>query len=617
MAESRTFRTSLPALWRILRRFWPHIRTQLPLIAGALLAMLAQIGLRLLEPWPLKFLFDRFFDASSRGPAMAITGPESFNTVVILTLLALSVVVITGLRSAASYLNTVGLALAGNRVLTEVRREVYHHLLRLSLAYHTQARNGDLITRITGDVGRLQEVAVTAILPLLVNSLTLIGMLGLMFWMNWQLALIAVVTFPLVSLSMARLTGRIRVVAREQRRREGAMAATAAESLSAIKVVQAFSLEQTLEHAFSRQNKKSLHEGVRGKRLAARLERSVDVLIAFSTALVLWYGAWLVLRNELTPGDLIVFTSYLKGAFRPMRDLAKYTGRIAKATAAGERVLDVLDTTPEIQDRPNAVSAHPFRGAVSFQAVSFSYNPQHPVLQDISFRVQAGQRVALVGPSGSGKSTLVSLLLRLYDPTQGRILIDGCDIHTYTLASLRAQTSVVLQESVLFAVSVYDNIAYGSPDATPEEIEIAARQANAHDFIQALPHGYDTILGERGATLSGGQRQRIAIARATVRRAPVVILDEPTTGLDGENEWEVQEALERLTEGCTTFLIAHDLMTAQHADMILYLEDGRILERGTHADLMRLRGRYAAMYTLQSLSRNGASRKEQIYALAS
>jgi ATP-binding cassette subfamily B protein len=579
--------------------------------------MLAQIGLRLLEPWPLKFLFDRFFDAGSGWTVTDIRGLESLNTVGVLTLLALSVVVITGLRSAASYLNTVGLALAGNRVLTEVRREVYHHLLRLSLSYHTQARNGDLITRITGDIGRLQEVAVTAILPLLVNSLTVVGMLGLMFWMNWQLTLMAVVTFPLVSLSMVRLTGRIRVVAREQRRREGAMAATAAESLGAIKVVQAFSLEKTLEHAFSHQNRKSFQEGVRGKRLAARLERSVDVLIAFSTAMALWYGAWLVLRDELTPGDLIVFMSYLKGAFRPMRDLAKYTGRIAKATAAGERVLDVLDTTPEIRDLPNAVRAPAFQGSVRFQDVSFAYDPRHPVLQDTSFKVQAGQRVALVGPSGSGKSTLVSLLLRLYDPTQGRILIDGRDIQTYTLASLRAQISVVLQESVLFAATVRDNIAYGSPHATPEEIETAARLANAHDFIQALPQGYDTVLGERGATLSGGQRQRIAIARAAVRRAPVVILDEPATGLDGENEWEVKEALERLTEGCTTFLIAHDLVTAQHADMILYIEGGRILERGTHAELMRLRGRYAAMYTLQSLSRNGAARKEQSYALAS
>ncbi len=617
MTRSDAFRGSLPGLWRILRRFWPHIRKELLLIAGSLLAMLAQIGLRLLEPWPLKFLFDQFFDAGS-GPGVVNVGVlERLGPTGVLTLLALSVVVITGLRSAASYLNTVGLAVAGNRILAAVRSDVYHHLLRLSLSFHTQARNGDLITRITGDIGRLQEVAVTAVLPLVVNSLTLIGMLALMFWMNWQLALVAVLTFPLVSISLVRLTGRIREVAREQRRRESAIAATAAESLSAIKVVQTFSLEDTLEHAFSRQNKKSLKEGVQGKRLAARLERSVDVLIALSTALVLWYGAWLVLRDALTPGDLIVYMSYLKGAFRPMRDLAKYTGRIAKATAAGERVLNVLDTSPEIRDRPDAVPAPAFRGAVRFENVSFAYDPERPVLQNVSFEVAAGQRVALVGPSGSGKSTLVSLLLRLYDPAGGHILIDGYDIRAFSLASLRAQVSVVLQESVLFAVSVRENIAYGSPGVTREEVEAAARLANAHDFIQALPQGYETVLGERGATLSGGQRQRVAIARAAVRQAPIVILDEPTTGLDGENVWEVTEALERLTEGRTTFLIAHDLLAARHADLILYLEGGRLVEHGTHAELMRLRGRYAAMYTLQSMSRNGTARRERVYALAS
>jgi ATP-binding cassette subfamily B protein len=437
-----------------------------------------------------------------------------------------------------------------------------------------------------------------------------------MFWMNWQLALVALLAFPLVSLSMLRFTGRIQDVARKQRRREGALAATATESIGAIKVVQAFSLEKTLERAFSRQSKKSLREGVRGKRLAARLERTVDVLIATGTALVLWYGAWLAVSGALSAGDLVVFLNYLKRAFRPMRDLAKYSGRIAKATAAGERVLDVFETVPEIRDLPGAVCAPPFRGAVRFEDVSFAYEPAQLVLQDVSFEVWPGQHVALVGPSGGGKSTLASLLLRLYDPVQGRILIDKRDIREYTLASLRAQISIVLQESILFAVSVRDNIAYGSPDATDEEIEAAARLANARDFIQALPEGYDTILGERGETLSGGERQRIAIARAAVRQAPIVILDEPATGLDKENERAVSEALERLTRERITFLIAHDLRTAQQADLILYLEKGRIVERGAHAELMRCGGRYGAMYNLQSLLQSDdVAEEEVIYAL--
>jgi ATP-binding cassette subfamily B protein len=325
--------------------------------------------------------------------------------------------------------------------------------------------------------------------------------------------------------------------------------------------VQALSLEAALEQAFSSQNAKNLSEGVKGKQLAAGLGRTVDVLTAVGTAFVLWYGARLVLSGVLTPGELLVFIAYLKNAFKPMRDLAKYTGRIAQATASGERVLDV-----------------------------------HP-----------GQQVALVGPSGSGKSTLVSLLLRLYDPQEGRVMIDGRDIRDYTLESLRTQIGIVLQESMLFAVSTRDNIAYGWLNATDAEIKAAARLANAHDFITALPEGYDTILGERGATLSGGERQRIAIARAAVRRAPLLVFDEPTTGLDRENERVVSEALERLTEGRTTFLIAHNLRTVEQADLILYLERGRIVERGTHAELMRANGRYAAMYALQASSLDTAA----------
>jgi ATP-binding cassette, subfamily B, bacterial len=315
--------------------------------------------------------------------------------------------------------------------------------------------------------------------------------------------------------------------------------------------------------------------------------------------LVLGFGALLVMRGALTPGGLLVFLAYLKTAFRPVRDLAKYTGRLAKATAAGERVLDLLDRTPDVRDLEGAVPAESLHGHVRFDAVSFAYENGSPVLRHVSFAADPGQQIALVGPSGIGKSTTVSLILRLYDPTAGRVMIDGRDIRDYTLASLRSQIGVVLQDSILFAASVWDNIAYGAPDVTREEIETAARLANAHDFIQALPNGYDTVLGERGATLSHGQRQRIAIARAAVRKAPLLILDEPTTGLDEENQRAVIEALKRLAAGRTTFLITHDLTFAADADLILYLEGGSVRERGRHADLLRAQGRYARLYRLQ------------------
>jgi ATP-binding cassette subfamily B protein len=602
VALSKTLRISLSGLFRILRRFWPQIRKQLPLIGGSLLALLAEIGLRLLEPWPLKFIFDRVIVTSPDSRSVDLGLGDTGQTVGQLALAVLAVVLIAGLRAGASYLNTVSLALAGNRVAMEIRTRLYRHLLHLSLSYHSRARSGDLLTRIMSDIGRLQEVAVTALLPTLVHSLTLVGMVGLMFWMNWPLALMALAVFPLFFLSTLRISGRIREVARKQRRREGAMAATAAESIGAIEVVQAFCLEDTLERTFSAASRKSFKEGVRGKRLASRLERTVDVLIAIDQALVLGYGAWLVLRGASTPGDLLVFLSYLKGAFRPMRDLAKYTGRLAKATAASERVLDVLDTPSDVTDLPGATPAPTFYGETCFENVCFGYELSHPVLKDISFEALPGQCVALVGPSGSGKSTLASLLLRLHDPQLGCIRIDGADLRTYTLSSLRAQISIVLQESTLFGVSIRDNITCGLQDVTPEQVEIAARLANAHDFIMELPAGYDTVLGERGVTLSGGERQRIAIARAAVREAPIVILDEPATGLDNENEHAVQEALERLTWGRTTFLIAHDLRSTERADLILYLDRGRIAECGTHRELMRQRGRYAAMYNLQSLS---------------
>ncbi|MEM1310733.1 MAG: ABC transporter ATP-binding protein, partial [Cyanobacteria bacterium P01_H01_bin.153] len=318
------------------------------------------------------------------------------------------------------------------------------------------------------------------------------------------------------------------------------------------------------------------------------------------TALVLWRGVQLALQGAVTPGDLLVFVTYLKVAFKPMRQLAKYTGQIAKATASGERIIHLMKTEPDVQDLRGAIAAPPFRGAVRCEDVTFAYRTEQGILRYLSFDVEAGQQVAIVGPSGSGKSTLVSLLLRLYDPLEGRVLIDGHDLREYTLASLRAQISIVLQDSILFAASVRDNIAYGSPDATDADIIAAAQLANAHDFIEALPDGYDTLLGERGATLSGGQRQRIAIARAAIRNAPIVILDEPTSGLDNASEQVVVEALQRLTRDRTTFWISHNLRPTQNADQIFYLEQGQLWERGTYAELMRLNARYARLYRLQN-----------------
>jgi len=587
-----------------MRRFAPNIRRQRGLLAGATGLLILEAAMRLLEPWPLKFVFDRVIVDTPADGKSGIPLLDRMSSDVLLLVCAGAVVVFAGLRAGASYLSTVGIALAGNRVLTEVRADLYRHVQRLSLRYHTRSRGGDLLTRLTGDIGRLQEVAVTAALPLAANLLTLTGMVAVMLWLDWRLTVVALVVFPLFAPGLVHRGGSIRTVSRKQRKREGELASVAAESLGAIKVVQALSLEKTLERRFARSNDASLKEGVQAKRLAAGLERRVDLLVGIGTALVVFFGARQVQRGAMTPGDLVVFLLYLKTAFKPMRDLAKYTGRLARAAASAERVLDVLDTEPEICDRPGAVAAPPLRGAVRFESVSLAYEPDGPpALAELDLEVAPGRRVALTGPSGAGKSTLVSLLPRLYDPTAGRVTVDGHDLRDLTLESLRSQIAIVLQDSVLFAASVRDNIALGAPGADDAAVRAAARLANAHDFITAMPGGYDTVVGERGATLSGGERQRIAIARAALRRAPITILDEPTTGLDEANRRTVVEALERLTAGSTTFVISHDLESVREADLILWLERGRVRERGTHVELLAAGGAYAAAFELQALTR--------------
>ena len=602
MPKPTNLRESLPSLWRISKYFWPHARKYQGLMAASLFALFAEVGLRLIEPWPLKFVFDRILAHGKRDRLSFLPDVAGVDPMIALTFAAVAVVAITGLRSIASYWQTIGFAQIGNRVLRKVRSQLYRHVQYLSLSFHTRARTGDLVVRVISDVGMLQDVAVTALIPTLAKVLIVSGMIGLMFYMNWQLALIAVAVFPLFWLRTVTLTHRIREVAQKQRRQEGAMAATAAESINAIKTVQALSLEEAFAQSFSSESERSLKEDVKGKRLSATLERSVDVIIAIATALVLWQGTRLVLRGGISPGDLLVFLAYLKSAYRPVQDFAKYTGRLAKATAAGERVIDLLERVPDVCDSPDAARASAFRGGVSFENVRFAYEPGHPALEGIEIETRPGQRVVIVGPSGSGKSTLVGLILRLYDPQQGRVLIDGQDVRRFTLESLRSQISVVLQDNILFAVTVRDNIACGAPGASFDQVREAARAANAHDFIMALPQGYETILGERGATLSHGQRQRVAIARAALRPAPILILDEPTTGLDKKNEQAVLEALDRLNQGRTTFLITHDLRHARVADLVLYHDSGRIVERGTHDALLRADGRYAALYRLHSLA---------------
>jgi ATP-binding cassette subfamily B protein len=616
MARPENLQESLPIFGRFVRRFWPALRKHRALMAGSVLVLVSEVFLRLLEPWPLSFVIDHVIAPVGPGRGLRLPGLEELSDGALITAAAAALVAAVGLRACSQYLSSIGFALSGNRFLTEVRDDLYRHVQALSLSFHSRSRSGDLLVRVIGDVALLREVTVTALLPLLGNCLVLGGMCLVMLWMDWRLALVAGSTVPLFWLSTVHLGRRIQDAAREQRRREGGLASTAAESIGAIQTVQAYSLDAIFSKAFRSANRQSLREGVRGQRLAAQLERSVDLLSAVSQALVLWFGAHAVLSGRLSAGELLVFTSYLRNAFRPVSNFAKYAARLAKASAAGERVLDVMDQEPDVRDLPGAVEAPPLRGAIRFEGVSFAYEPGHPILRDVSFEVRPGQRVAIVGPSGSGKSTLLRLLVRFYDPTQGRILVDGRDLRELTLASLRAQMGIVLEDTLLFAASVHDNIAYGRPAATPAEVVEAARLAEADGFVCALPEGYASVLGERGVTLSKGQRQRIAVARAALREAPLFLLDEPTSGLDEESEGAVIEALERVSRGRTTLLVTHELRHATRCDAIFFVERGGIVERGSHDELLALGSRYAATYRMQASPRGERLRRGASHALA-
>ncbi len=600
MARPKNTHDSFSRFGQVLRHFLPALSKEKPLIAGAMVALFSSVTFRLLEPWPLKFILDLLIPNKAPRTNGLFPALNNLEPNAILILAPLSLVVVVALCATSDYFKTVGFALLGNRVMTRIRGKLYRHLQALSLSFHDKARSGDLLVRIIGDIKLMRDVAVTALLPLMASVLILVGMFTVMFILNWQLTLLSLAVMPLFGLSTVRLGKRIHAAARKQRQREGAMAATASEAINSVKVVQALSLEDHFESSFSSQNKRSLSEGVKTRRLAARLERTADILIAIATAAVMGYGAKLVLDNQLTAGDLVVFLTYMKRGFRPLQDFAKYAGRLAKAAAAGERIVELLDQTPDIQDAPDAIDAPPLEGKVEFAHVDFEYEEDVPTTSDLSLTIKPGQYAVIAGDSGAGKSTLLSLMLRLYDPQQGVISIDGTDIRDWTLPSLRGQISVVLQDTILFAADVSENIALGASDVDQEQIEAAARLANAHEFIKNLPQGYDTVLGERGVNLSQGQRQRIAIARAAVRNAPILLLDEPTVGLDENNERSVRDALRRLARGRTTLLVTHDLRQTMDADVIFFIADGCISESGTHQQLLKENGTFAQLYRSQT-----------------
>jgi len=507
-----------------------------------------------------------------------------------------------------SYSKEFFLSATAQRVAFGLRSALFAHIQRLPLAFHDRQRTGDLITRVTNDVTKVQELVTDDLLVGgATNLLLVVGILIVMLLIDRKLGLIATLSAPLIVLTTSYYRRRIRAQEQQVRDKEGDIASLAQETISSIRVVKAFGREGFETQRFNEQTGEMLEAGLRVARLEARFSWALNVVTAVSLAALVSFGTYQVMVGALSAGTLVVFIQYIRDLQSPLLSLSRLSTKVAKAAIRAGRVVEVLNERPAVEERPGARPAPRFRGQIRFDHVSFGYgigmppySPERLVLRDIDLTIEPGEVVAIVGPTGAGKSTLASLILRLYDPLQGAVLIDGHDIREYKLDSVVDQMSVVLQESLLFQTTIRENIAYGQPKAAFRKIWEAACIAYCEEFIRRLPQGFDTVVGERGTMLSGGQRQRIAIARAVIRDAPILILDEPTAGLDAEAENIVMQALERLMRGRTTIMIAHQLATVRRANRIYVLDGGEIVEVGTHEELVAQGGTYKRAFQLQT-----------------
>ncbi len=568
------------------------------------LGLVAAVGegiANLLGPWPLKIVLDNVLRGRQihgwLNPfILKISAGDKHGVLLFAAAAALAIAMLGAL---CSYYEKYFTTSVGQWVMHDLRGRLYSRMQRLSLAFHDQAKTGDLTSRITGDIDSVQSFITTGLLSALINSLTLVGMIGVMFYINWKFTLIALSVVPVLFLVVYHYTRLIKKSSKEVREQEGKIASVIQEVLTSMHVVKAFAREDYEQRRLEEESLESVELAMRARGLKAKLYPIVEIIVAIGTSLVLWFGARMVLDGTLSAGSLVVFILYLGKMYKPMQDLSKMTDAYSKAAVGYDRIREVLEMESDVKDLPGARPAPRFKGLIEFDNVTFGYEAERCILQGLSLRVKPGQIAALVGPTGAGKSSVFSLLSRFYDPLSGVVKIDGRDIKTYTQKSLREQISFVLQETLLFHGPIWKNIAYGRPGARREEIIKAAQLANADEFIDKMPQGYDTLVGERGVTLSGGQRQRIAIARAVIRDTPILLLDEPTSGLDAASEQLVFEALNRLMKGKTCMVIAHHLATIRNADVIYVVRDGAVAEQGTHDELLEKGGLYAELHELQ------------------
>jgi ATP-binding cassette subfamily B protein len=584
----------MPLVGHLVRSHWKALTL-------ALIAVIGETCADVLEPWPIKVVIDNILQGKRLPPRLdAIVALFPHNPYATLNFALTAVLLIAVIGAVSSYSEKLLTTSVAQWVAHDLRRMVYQRIQRLSLAEHGESRTGDLLTRVTSDIDAVQDFITTALLGIVINLLTLTGMLAVMFYMNWRFTLVGLSVVPPMFLLVYVYTKRIKKASRLVKKREGELMSGVAEVLTSIQVVQAYAREDYEDRRFDWESRQNVAAGLRARSMKARLSPMVDLLVAVGTCLVLGYGARLVMSGALSTGELIIFLLYLGKTYKPMRDLSKMSNTVSKATLSFERIQELLDMESRVRDLPGARTAPRFTGALEFDQITFSYDGTNPILKNVSMRIEPGQVAAIVGPSGTGKTTIAGLLPRFFDPQAGRITIDGTDIREFTLKSLRDQVSFVLQDTLLFRGTVWENIAYGKPDAEIEDTVRAAEQANAHEFIVKMPDSYATMVGERGVTLSGGQRRRIAIARAIVRDTPILVLDEPTAGLDAASERYVTEALGRLMKGRTSIVIAHHLNTIRYADVIFVVKDAEVVERGTYDELLAKGGVFAQLHALQS-----------------
>lgn len=583
------------SLRRLLR---PHLRA----LTVGLVAVVGAGVANLLEPWPLKWVLDNVLKHQALKGVLATllhAGGHNYDRHRVLVFACVAVLAIAVMDAICTYVQKLVTTTVGQWVTHDLRRSLYAHIQRLSLAYHDQKRTGDLISRVTDDIDTVQSFVTGDLLVACVNVITLFGMVGVMFWVNWQFTLVALSIAPVLAAIVFTYTRRIKRASRAMRKSQGQIVSVVQEVLTSIRTVKAFARESYEIRRLEQESLASVEIAMRARSLKAKLQPAVQVVVAVGTCLVLWFGARLALAGVIDSGTLVVFVMYLSKMYKPMQQLSQMSDDYGRAAVGYERIQEVFDTRSDVADLPGARPAPRFKGRIDFQHVSFCYSPEQPILEDVSLHIEAGELAALVGPTGAGKTTIVSLIARFYDPTSGTVKIDGTDVRRYRQATVRQQMAFVLQETLLFHGSVWQNIAYGRPEASQRDIVRAAELANAMEFIDKLPAGMDTLVGERGVTLSGGQRQRIAIARAIIRDSPILILDEPSSGLDAASEKLVFEALDRLMKGRTAIVIAHRLATIRQADTIYVVKDGRIPEHGSHEQLLKHDGLYAELYHLQ------------------